>query len=306
MKIAVFIRNGLIGNIILNHLVPQMMEMGVEPVFFNTGEPQNKKSDHAELNKIGFLETSLMKDIVEPFYLENKKNKDGLTNLSNKALALTSNLSYFDVPDVNDLSFIEKIVGDKDIVGSISIRILQIFKPDIIRAFEEKGFMWNLHTGLLPKYKGVHIPYWAIENNEKYYGWTLHNIDKGIDTGDIIATDQLPLDQSKPVLDTYLDMADKGAAMIMGALMFYKARGTIPAKPQTTDKESYFTFPTSAEMQRWNEKGIIFCDDIVGKYTSLFTARGSIEENVLRGKLEEAVRSHTLIEKKTTKTRKAA
>ena len=45
---------------------------------------------------------------------------------------------------------------------------------------------FNFHPGILPEYKGVGIFSWVIINQEAKTGVTLHIIDKGVDTGDII------------------------------------------------------------------------------------------------------------------------
>jgi folate-dependent phosphoribosylglycinamide formyltransferase PurN len=46
----------------------------------------------------------------------------------------------------------------------------------------------NIHTGITPKYRGVHGGYWALINKDlKSCGVTLHYVDKGVDTGVIIA-----------------------------------------------------------------------------------------------------------------------
>lgn len=46
--------------------------------------------------------------------------------------------------------------------------------------------LYNLHFSLLPQYKGVFTAFWPIRNMDKFSGVTLHKIDNGIDTGDII------------------------------------------------------------------------------------------------------------------------
>lgn len=47
------------------------------------------------------------------------------------------------------------------------------------------GFI-NIHPSLLPKYRGQVPSLWALLNNTEVTGVTLHYIDEGIDTGDII------------------------------------------------------------------------------------------------------------------------
>lgn len=78
-------------------------------------------------------------------------------------------------------------------------KLFKSWKPDVClsiyyrRIFNERylsvppmGFM-NMHPSLLPKYRGSMPTLWALFNNEKKVGTTLHYIDRYIDTGDIIA-----------------------------------------------------------------------------------------------------------------------
>jgi folate-dependent phosphoribosylglycinamide formyltransferase PurN len=45
----------------------------------------------------------------------------------------------------------------------------------------------NYHAGITPKYRGVHGGYWAkAEGDPNNFGVTVHLIDKGIDTGDVL------------------------------------------------------------------------------------------------------------------------
>ena len=45
----------------------------------------------------------------------------------------------------------------------------------------------NIHNAPLPKYRGVAPINWALKNKETEHGVTIHQIDKGVDTGPIIA-----------------------------------------------------------------------------------------------------------------------
>lgn len=46
----------------------------------------------------------------------------------------------------------------------------------------------NIHAGITPYYRGVHGGYWALRNKDfGNCGVTLHLVDKGIDTGSVIA-----------------------------------------------------------------------------------------------------------------------
>src|SRR3954464_16089270 len=51
----------------------------------------------------------------------------------------------------------------------------------------------NLHASLLPKYRGAAPIQWAIANGETVTGNTTMRIDAGLDTGDILLQQQLPI-----------------------------------------------------------------------------------------------------------------
>lgn len=46
----------------------------------------------------------------------------------------------------------------------------------------------NTHVGITPHYRGVHGGYWALRNRDiRRFGVTIHLVDKGIDTGTVLA-----------------------------------------------------------------------------------------------------------------------
>lgn len=60
----------------------------------------------------------------------------------------------------------------------------------------------NFHAGKLPYYRGRNVINWAIINGETEIGLTSHFADEGIDTGDIIHQELLPIEWT----DTYGDV----------------------------------------------------------------------------------------------------
>jgi methionyl-tRNA formyltransferase len=51
----------------------------------------------------------------------------------------------------------------------------------------------NIHPSYLPSYRGQHVINWAIVNGENETGVTIHFVDEGIDTGDIIVQKKVPI-----------------------------------------------------------------------------------------------------------------
>lgn len=54
--------------------------------------------------------------------------------------------------------------------------------------------MINMHMGITPKYRGVHGGYWAVVNHDmENCGVTIHMVDEGIDTGNVICQKRIPV-----------------------------------------------------------------------------------------------------------------
>ena len=98
-------------------------------------------------------------------------------------LCKIKNLVLLDCPEVNAKEFIAK-VKTFDCHLFISISFNQIFRKQIIET--PKYSIINYHAGKLPFYRGRNILNWALINDEKEFGLTVHYVDEGIDTGDII------------------------------------------------------------------------------------------------------------------------
>lgn len=69
----------------------------------------------------------------------------------------------------------------------------KIIKPELIDT-PVQGFI-NFHPSYLPYNKGKHYNFWAIVENAPF-GVTLHRVDEGVDTGDIIAQKKINYDWS--------------------------------------------------------------------------------------------------------------
>lgn len=68
-----------------------------------------------------------------------------------------------------------------------------LLRPEFIKKY--KGRIFNLHIGLSQHYRGTNSNFWPIyENKLEYLGATIHHVDDGIDTGDIILQDTIRLE----------------------------------------------------------------------------------------------------------------
>lgn len=92
------------------------------------------------------------------------------------------------------------IVNAKPDLG-ISVRYNRIIRESVINAF--KHGIVNTHGGILPEYRGSYCNINAIINGETEFGVTLHYIDTGIDTGDIIDIKRVKICDNDTGFDLY-------------------------------------------------------------------------------------------------------
>lgn len=108
--------------------------------------------------------------------------------LKNKALE--NGIDYLAPVKVNSDEFYQQaITYNCNIFVSMSYN--QIFRERIYNLPKYKTI--NCHAGKLPFYRGRNILNWVLINDEKEFGITVHYVDNGIDTGDIILQRTFPI-----------------------------------------------------------------------------------------------------------------
>lgn len=72
----------------------------------------------------------------------------------------------------------------------------------LLQAFPKK--MVNIHPSLLPKYKGLNAVQQALDNNDNELGVTIHYVDEGMDTGEIIAQEKIAIENLDEPLESIM------------------------------------------------------------------------------------------------------
>jgi methionyl-tRNA formyltransferase len=96
----------------------------------------------------------------------------------------------------------------------------------------------NVHTSLLPKYRGAAPIQWAIAEGETETGVTIMKMEAGLDTGPILSvrrTPILPTDDSQILHDR---LAQLGAELLVETIPNYVAGKTSP-QPQAAESSTY-------------------------------------------------------------------
>lgn len=96
----------------------------------------------------------------------------------------------------------------------------------------------NVHASLLPQYRGAAPIVWAILKGEKTTGVTTMLMDEGMDTGDILLQEEIPIEEADTAETLQQRLALLGAQLLMETLEKMKA-GNIHPIPQDHSKATY-------------------------------------------------------------------
>jgi len=160
---------------------------------------------------------------------------------------------------------IDKIVLEKPINNQASVDIIKKYKPDLLvsilgnQIFKEpiislapKGCI-NLHTALLPKYRGLMPSFWVLKNNEKETGVSVFFVDEGIDSGDIIVQERVEIgDRSQEELIIYTKKL--GMEAIIKSIDLIE-KDKVVLIPNDDSKMTYFSFPTKEDVAEFKRQG---------------------------------------------------
>lgn len=96
----------------------------------------------------------------------------------------------------------------------------------------------NVHSSLLPKYRGSAPIHWAILNGDRESGVTIMHMAKAMDAGDIIAQAVTPIDPDETVETLHDRLAQMGAGLLVEVVEQLK-NGTADRTPQDESKVTY-------------------------------------------------------------------
>ena len=167
-----------------------------------------------------------------------------------KQLAEVFGIPVIERSNLNRLDFQDMIkTYDPDLFISIASPI--IFKKDLISI--PKIDCINIHNSPLPNYRGMLPNFWQLYHGEDSVGITVHKIDKGIDTGDIIRQDRMPIGHQDTLNDLIIKTKRHNATMIREIIQDYREGKVIYRKMD--GKGSYFSFPTRKNVIELRKRG---------------------------------------------------
>jgi len=139
------------------------------------------------------------------------------------------------------------LVKEAEIDLVISLYCPKIFGKELI-SLPSKGCI-NTHFGLLPRYRGISPIFWALLNQEKEIGITVHYINEGIDDGRIILRDTVQVG-SKKIDEIYRDAFALAPQLLLEAITKIE-QGAVSTADNNAKEGSYYTYPKKEDYKRF-------------------------------------------------------
>jgi len=148
-----------------------------------------------------------------------------------KKYAEKLNTKILQPQDLKDEDFCKQLRElDPDVFVVVAFKIL----PQKVIKIPKYGAI-NLHASLLPKYRGPAPINWAIINGEQESGYTIFQIEKSIDTGDILEQKKVGIGKTDTSQELHDQLAEIGARGLKKTLDEMET-GDVKAIPQEDRK----------------------------------------------------------------------
>lgn len=253
MNILLLANQDLASNLALNLLLPRLQKHTLS-LFLSS--KVGKPGALPELKRLRFFEQSLCNELVFP-YLPEPEQRPGKYRAFSQLTSLLSQPARM-VNQINTDEGLSRVRALKpDLI--LSIRYGGILKEHLI-AIPQFGVI-NLHSGLLPEYRGVMASFWAMLKGEKEIGTTCHFIEDGhIDTGGIIATSRLTVEPDKSYLWHVLQLYPAGCELLASAVQRIEQGEALRSASQPAGG-GYFSFPGQEHLDAFLQKGLKLVDE---------------------------------------------
>lgn len=162
-------------------------------------------------------------------YAISNATDDGVNNWQRSFRKFADEHSHIQLTTLEKMYEIDNLIF-------LSTEFDKIIKPKLFRTKR----LYNIHFSKLPAYKGMYTAALPILHGQKQSGVTLHCIDEGIDTGDIIAQKVYNLAEDETAESIYCKNIEYGTSLIINNLDSL-INGNYTSTPQPISGSTYFS-----------------------------------------------------------------
>ncbi len=139
----------------------------------------------------------------------------------------------------------------------------------------------NVHASLLPKYRGAAPIQWAIINGEKKTGITTMYMDIGMDTGDMILTEEVDIGEDETTGELWDRLSNIGGKLLVETLKQIE-EGSVKRKKQGENFSNAPMLDKSIAKIDWNSKTAIEIKNLVRGLNPIMGAYSIIDDKKLK------------------------
>jgi methionyl-tRNA formyltransferase len=160
-------------------------------------------------------------------------------------------IPIIDCSDLSDEEFLLKIKKrEPDYVLCI---VAQILRKKVFEILGNK--LINAHGSYLPEYRGAAQYFWYLFNGDKQYGITVHFMNSGLDTGEIIFQRRFDYDPKMSAYRLHHQLALSFGEML-NEFVERANQGSISSFPQEGSKATETRMPTKEDAKEFRRKGL--------------------------------------------------
>jgi methionyl-tRNA formyltransferase len=154
---------------------------------------------------------------------------------------------------------------EKSINSKVAIEMIRHHQPDLLISIQANVIFkrplidlapqgcLNVHTAMLPKYRGLMPTFWVMKNNEKVTGVSVFFIDEGIDSGPILVQKQVTIGDR--TLDQLIRHTKRiGMDALIEAVELIH-RGGYQLIENDDSQKTYYSFPTKEDVKEFRRVG---------------------------------------------------
>ncbi len=209
-------------------------------------------------SSFNFFIYKLVESKLYPLLLAAHKIVKSNAYKNNRAVSITDlaqayNIPLIPAPDLSDEAFLTQI---KELNPDyILCLVAQILKKNVFSVLGNR--LVNAHGSYLPEYRGAAQYFWYRLNNDSHYGVTIHFMNAGLDTGDIIFQEKFAYDQNYSVYQLHHQLAKSFGQMLNLFIENYACTSMPPPIIKQDETKATFTrMPTTEDFKELKKKKV--------------------------------------------------
>jgi methionyl-tRNA formyltransferase len=150
-------------------------------------------------------------------------------NMNIIGIAWNAGIDVYETDDLKSPKTVESLTALKPDI--ICVACFPYLLPESLIRTPSTGYSLNLHPSLLPEYRGPSPLFWIFHDGLEHGGMTIHLIDKGADTGDIVTQERTLLPDGIRYVDAERTLSEQAATMLVYTVHAIE-NGTLTRTPQ--------------------------------------------------------------------------